>query len=68
MFKREDRYIVIKLSDLDDIDIPANYRKELVEPIFSLMDHLPEREWLMIEKGWPEYEVVWKMLEDRVGS
>lgn len=66
MFKREDRYIVIKLSDLDGI--PANYRKELVEPLFSLMDHLPEREWLVLEKGWPEYEVVWKMLEDGVGS
>jgi len=56
-FKREDRYIVIKRSDL--ANVPVNYRSALVEPMLSLLSHLPSRECLVIESDWPEYEPTW---------
>ncbi|UVL22430.1 hypothetical protein [Pseudomonas donghuensis] len=63
-FKREDRYIVIKRSDLKNV--PVNYRSHLVDPMFSLLAHLPHRECLVIESDWPEYEPAWAAIEARV--
>lgn len=63
-FKREDRYIVIKRSDL--ANIPVNYRSALVEPMLSLLSHLPSREYLVIESDWPEYEPTWTAIKARV--
>ncbi|EKT4522754.1 hypothetical protein QEM13_001997 [Pseudomonas putida] len=63
-FKREDRYIVIKRSDL--ANVPVNYRSSLVEPMLSLLSHLPSRECLVIESDWPEYEPTWAAIEARV--
>ncbi|WP_236202643.1 hypothetical protein [Pseudomonas lactis] len=63
-FKREDRYIVIKRSDLGKV--PAGYWSSLIEPIGALRAHLPHRECLVIESDWPEYEVVWQMIERRM--
>lgn len=62
-FKREDRYIVIKRSDLKKV--PVAYRSHLVEPMFSLLSHLPRRECLVIESDWPEYEPTWAAIEAR---
>lgn len=63
-FKREDRYIVIKRSDL--ANVPVNYRSALVEPMLSLLSHLPRRECLVVESDWPEYELTWAAIEARV--
>ena len=63
-FQREDRYIVIKRSDLKKV--PVNYRSALVDPMFSLLSHLPHRECLVIEGDWPEYEPAWAAIEARV--
>ncbi|PLV18421.1 hypothetical protein [Pseudomonas guariconensis] len=63
-FKREDRYIVIKRSDL--ANVPVNYRSTLVEPMLSLLSHLPSRECLVIESDWPEYEPTWTAIKARV--
>ncbi|HDS0956525.1 TPA: hypothetical protein QDZ28_000158 [Pseudomonas putida] len=63
-FEREDRYIVIKRSDL--ANVPANYRSALVDPIYPLLAHLPSRECLVIESDWPEYEPAWAAIERRV--
>lgn len=63
-FQREDRYIVIKRSDL--ANVPANYRSALVDPIYPLLAHLPSRECLVIESDWPEYEPAWAAIERRV--
>jgi len=65
-FKREDRYIVIKRSDLEKV--PAGYWSSLIEPIGALRAHLPHRECLVIESDWPEYEVAWKMIEHRMAG
>ena len=63
-FKRENRYIVIKRSDLKKV--PVAYRPTMITPMFNLLPHLPKRECLVIENDWPEYEIVWKMIEDRM--
>lgn len=63
-FKREDRYIVVKLSDL--AKVPVNYHTALVQPLFSLQEHLPRREFLVIESDWPEFEPTWSAIERRV--
>lgn len=65
-FKREDRYIVIKRSDLKKV--PIAYRSHLVDPMLSLLSHLPHRECLVIESDWPEYNFAWLMIEHRMGG
>ncbi|MDG3721568.1 hypothetical protein L5B98_05780 [Pseudomonas aeruginosa] len=65
-FKRENRYIVIKRKDL--ALVPVAYRRSLVEPLGSLMSHIPHREYVVVESDWPEYETVWRMIEARVTS
>lgn len=63
-FEREDRYIVIKRSDL--ANVPVAYRSALVDPLFHLQAHLPQRECLVIESDWPEYEPTWAAIQARV--
>jgi len=63
-FERENRYIIIKRSDLQNV--PVAYRSSLVDPMFSLLSHLPSRKCLVIESDWPEYESYWQMIERRV--
>lgn len=63
-FQREYRYIVIKRSDLQKV--PVNYRSALVDPMLSLLSHLPRRECLVIEADWPEFEPTWAAIEARV--
>lgn len=57
-FKREERYIVIKLKQLDDVDI-HNLRDYLEE------NSIGTTECVVVESDWPEYEAVWKMIEER---
>ncbi|MGX1179350.1 hypothetical protein AB7M31_002418 [Pseudomonas sp. IAP-CY TE4608] len=63
-FHREDRYIVVKRSDL--AKVPVAYRSALVDPLFHLQAHLPQRECLVIESDWPEYEPTWAAIKARV--
>jgi hypothetical protein len=65
-FERENRYIVIKRSDLKKV--PVSYRSSLVDPMFSLLSHLPRRKFLVIESDWPEYEQYWQRIELRVND
>ncbi len=65
-FQREDRYIVIKRSDLKKV--PVSYRSHLIDPMFALLAHLPNRECLVIESDWPEYEPAWKAIEARMSG
>lgn len=60
-FKRYDRYIVIKISDLSDKQADA------LTDVFMIGD-IRTREAVVIEKDWPEYELVWKMIEDRMSG
>ncbi|QIB08968.1 hypothetical protein GZ982_30195 (plasmid) [Pseudomonas fluorescens] len=65
-FERENRYIVIKRSDLKKV--PVAYRGHLVDPMLSLLSHLPHRECLVVESDWPEYEPAWQMIERRMNG
>lgn len=56
-FVREDRYIVIKHSDLTDAEL----------------DHIDafgfrQRDAVVVEADWPEYEQVWQMIEARAAG
>lgn len=67
-FKREERYIVLKRKDvnkalttdlwlhLEEICDTVNYFRGLKGPL----------ECVVVEKDWPEYEVVWKLIEGRM--
>lgn len=65
-FQREDRYIVIKRNDLKKV--PVSYRSSLVDPMLSLLCHLPHRECVVVESDWPEYHLVWAMIEHRMAG
>lgn len=65
-FQREDRYIIIKRNDLKKV--PVSCRSSLVDPMFSLLSHLPHQECLVLESDWPEYEPAWKMIERRMSG
>lgn len=57
-FVREGRYIVFKISHLDEEQL------ELLERVQRELPTL--RECVVVESDWPEYEKVWEMIEDRV--
>lgn len=65
-FQRENRYIVIKRTDLKKV--PITYRRQLVDPMFALLAHLPNRSFVVVESDWPEFEPVWRMIEARVSG
>lgn len=58
-FQRENRYIVVKIKDLD---------QDQEEGLRGVMYgyHIPTRECLVIESDWPEYEPAWRMIQARV--
>ncbi len=67
--QREDRYIVIKRSDLDKI--PGKQRLEFSRASRIAHDRMfaagaPPRQFLVIESDWPEYELAWASIEARV--
>lgn len=68
-FKREQRYIVFKVKDLVKLD--PYWQKQLtgLRIEVELLRHergKPDLDCVVIEKDWPEYEPVWKMVEDRM--
>lgn len=63
-YHREDRYIVIKRKDLDGI--PDHLRHEIVNAIKAA--ELPQRDFVVVESDWPEYHLVWAMLEHRMAG
>jgi hypothetical protein len=60
-FKREERYIVIKRKHLDP-ETERMLRDEMTNLGVSPID------CAVIEPDWPEYEVVWRMIEARFGG
>ncbi|WP_053130875.1 hypothetical protein [Pseudomonas sp. MIACH] len=63
-FKTEDRYIVIKRSDL------VNHRakdREMLGRALTAIGQSP-RQYVVIESDWPEYHLVWAMLRHRMAG
>lgn len=70
-FQREDRYIVIKRSDMENL--PIDQRRNFAGPCRALHEQMfiagaPARSFLVIESDWPEYEPVWQMIERRMAG
>ncbi|HGY9625399.1 TPA: hypothetical protein ACOJM5_001760 [Pseudomonas putida] len=63
-FKREERYIVIKVSDL--ASVPVAVGEPFAEQLTAIQRRLPKRECLVIESDWPEYEPAWAAIKARV--
>ncbi|QIO02130.1 hypothetical protein rutana_148 [Salmonella phage rutana] len=73
--EREERYVVIKLSDIEK----ALELGHITRSNFTTLEHILSKLWysraqrgkedlktVVVEHDWPEYEEVWKMLENRV--
>jgi hypothetical protein len=66
MFEREQRYVVLKLSDIDSV------QRTQLKTIQAYHDKARERrganalECVVVEKDWPEYERTWNLIEQRV--
>lgn len=58
-FKREERYIVVKLKHLAGLQRAPlkNFLRE---------NHVPSIDCVVVESDWPEYEPVWQMIERRM--
>ena len=60
-FKREERYIVVKLKHLAGLQV-APLRNFLRE------NRVPTLNCVVVESDWPEYEPVWQMIERRMSG
>ena len=73
--EREERYVVIKLSDVEK----ALELGHITQSNFTTLEHILSKLWfsraqrgkedlktVVVEHDWPEYEEVWKMIENRV--
>jgi hypothetical protein len=69
-FKREDRYIVFKVSDVERYltDADRAYLAMMKNEIDAGRDcaNKPPFKGLIVESDWPEYEPTWKAIEARV--
>jgi len=70
-FQREDRYIVIKHTDMEKL--PHLVRRNFSGRCRNFYEQMliagaPARRFLVIESDWPEYEPVWQMIERRMSG
>jgi hypothetical protein len=68
-FKRENRYIVIKIKDALKYLTPAQFRElSNIERSITVGRGSENKHPLtavVVEQDWPEYEMVWAMIEER---
>ena len=69
-FKREHRYIVLKVSDINS-HLNDSEKDKLSAICNSINDgraieNKPELKCVVVEHDWLEYEKVWQMIEERV--
>ena len=72
-FEKEDRYVVIKTSDIEAAEEAGKIPTYLWDSFCDFRDAVlahrlgtkPEREYVVIQDNWPEYGIVWKMIEER---
>ena len=71
-FKREDRYIVFKLSDVERYltDADRSHLAMMKNEIDAGRDctNKPPFKGLIVESDWPEYEPTWRAIEARVAG
>jgi hypothetical protein len=69
-FKRENRYFVLKWTDIDAARLPSDLRVALHRAGHLVAAQRLERgklplECVVVEKDWPEYEPTWAAIEQR---
>lgn len=71
-FKREQRYYVLKLSDIHGSVSLADllYLDKIARTVADrrAQEGKEQREYLVIESDWPEYEPTWQAIEARVSG
>lgn len=70
-FKRENKYLVLKWTDLDkylsyDERMVLHHYTQIIEENRSLEGKNPTPEYVCIKSTYPEYEYVWECIEERV--
>ncbi|WP_448645361.1 hypothetical protein [Pseudomonas mediterranea] len=65
-FKREERYLVVKISKLADDKGDNMSRSEQIFRIAHFGKALVNA--VVVEEDWPEYEPVWQMIDRRMGG
>ena len=68
-FVREKRFFVLKLKDF--AKLPEETKQAFAEIADEVRQKyadlgIPMRECVVVESDWPEYEVVWEMIADRM--
>ncbi len=68
--KRETRYVVLKLSDIEKY-VSTEYKDRLSVICNSIIrgrdkDNKQELDCVVVEHDWPEYEPTWQAIEKRV--
>ncbi|WWO62860.1 hypothetical protein [Enterobacter phage HK6] len=66
---REDRYAIIKLSDMDHMNYDDQLKlRQLLRKLekIRVKNGKESLRAVVVEHDWPEYEQVWKMIETRV--
>ena len=64
-FEREIRYVVVKLSHLRRDDATLGTNKETVLREFLARESINSVASVVVEADWPEYDVVWNLIERR---
>lgn len=70
-FKREDRYLVLKRSDICNslTELEQHLLSCIAAKVHRYRTETMEKEPLhcvVVEKDWPEYELAWKAIEERM--
>lgn len=71
-FQRENRYIVLKISDYNQC-LTDKEVIELANIVYKVDAHRRKQgkeilQAVVVEHDWPEYESVWQAIEERVGN
>lgn len=72
-FTRENRYLVLKASDMVAVGL-TEVELDQLQAICAKVDQYrvaagkPDLECVVVEKDWPEYEPTWQAIEHRMAS
>ena len=67
-FIRENRYVVLKATDLQAVGL-TEVELDLLKAVCQKVDQYrresgkPDMECVVVEKDWPEYEPTWQAIE-----
>lgn len=72
-FELEHRYAVFKFSDIEKLNIAEESKSSVFEMLKLVSETFleggaPERNVLVLEQDWPEYQLALKALEERVSA